>query len=126
MTKVLKAYLRLCRSIYDFYRKRGDNIPALYAFVITSLLVGFNLMTIIDVYSLLSNKYDIIPSRYALLPFVIIALINYALVFRSKKYLGDEYSEAKTVNVLLYIIASAILIVTSGAFIRAHYLAAGS
>lgn len=83
-------------------------------------------MTIIDVYSLLSNKYDIIPSRYALLPFVIIALINYALVFRSKKYLGDEYSEAKTVNVLLYIIASAILIVTSGAFIRAHYLAAGS
>ncbi len=117
----MKAFFVLNYVIYTYYVKRRDSVPLSGSFFMSVVLIGFNVFSI---WFWLSLLFDFIPSitkipLYSL--WVLIALINYILLYHRSRYksvfadFAKQTEKHKLYNqyVLAYIITSSALLLAT-------------
>lgn len=78
-------YYYLAYTIYKFYRRR-DKMPIFFSFLATTLLLTINVESIAGSIHLLRPYLSDNSKYYALLLMIVIAIINYFLLYRNKYY----------------------------------------
>lgn len=124
----MKPYYYLLFRIYRFYldQMKEKDIPLIYVSAISTILIYFNLLTllavigilVIEVQSYISNKFFVITS----LLFLWIA--NYYLFVRRKKFLEFNFKKNQKggIFVFIYIIFSALSFIIFANYYRANLL----
>lgn len=111
MNLIMMWYNYLAYFIYKFYRKR-DNLPVFFSFLVTTMLVSVNIESFAGAVHLLYPYLNYDSKYYALILIFIIALGNYFVLYRNKRYEiifdnfdknSEEYDKWKF-SVKLYIV----------------------
>ena len=80
-------YYYLNYKIYKYYKSKRDSTPVFYAFAVTVTLACLNLLTIIFAYSFIDQSIKKQINRVlGIYTMVALALVNYLLLYRNKKY----------------------------------------
>jgi hypothetical protein len=120
---MMRAYNYLLFRIYRFYtdRIKEKDIPLIYTSSVSTILVYFNLNTI---YSYLVYKdvvKEIIPNKfYALIPMVIIWVLNYFIFVRRARFLECNFRKdiRGGVFVIMYFLLTAALAINIANYSR--------
>jgi len=108
---MIKIYLEFCSVIYHFYVRKKDNMPAMYTFWASSLLLFANIFAIygiLDMYFIAN-----LPSATELVYYIggIICLVNYFGVIKPARYKSITLHKDSGFYSILYIIFSIILVI---------------
>lgn len=120
----MEFYYYLNYIIFDFYKKRNDSAPLSASFFLPLLFISFNAMSILFWSSVLFDFKITITKKTSILLCVVIAIINYFLLYHKRRYknifenIEKEkrlYKEKYGVSAKIYI-AFTILIFLSALF----------
>ncbi len=107
---MIKAYLTFCAVIYHFYIRKKDDMPTMYTFGASSLMLFANLFGMYDIIMFYIFPELLISNLSIFTFFGFICLINYLLVFRTGKYRKIVLNKNNRVYSIVYIIFSILLI----------------
>ena len=109
-------YYYLTYRIYKFYQRKKDTTPVLASFFACVMLLGINISTILILVNLF-KPLSYFESKYNALPLMLLlALLNYFLLYRKKKYVdifhhfdrNRELYRKWDLSVTLYIIGTIV------------------
>lgn len=111
-------YYYLNYKLYKYYQKKGEDMPALFSYIITVLLLFMNIFSVIGLVALFYPTKPHINKMNAFFLIILIALFNYTLIYRCNHYKeifnrfdNDSMKyEAWNLFVKVYVILSVILL----------------
>ena len=112
-------YFYLNYYIYCFYVRFKDQIPVFSAWIVVTLLLHFNIFTIVASYTLITDFWTVpeLTNRSGIIAkMAFLGLINYLLLYRKKKYIkvfdkfkkNEDYYKKWNKSSLLYIVLSIV------------------
>lgn len=107
---MIKAYLTFCSVIYHFYVRKNDNMPAMYAFGASSLMLFANLFGLYDIVMFYFLPELPFSTTLVFVFFGVICLLNYFLVFSSGHYKEITPGRNSGLYSILYIVISIALV----------------
>lgn len=117
-----KIYLEFCSVIYHFYVRKKDNMPAMYAFWASSLMIFANIHAIYDIvaFYLFPELPYSIPLVYFL--FAVICTANFIFIFKPANYKKRIPQKNSGLYSVIYILVSIMLVIWISTKHRDRYL----
>ena len=114
---MINAYLIFCKAVYNYYlnNEGEDGGPKFTTLLVTTLLLWFNVMSIINIYTYFAYEYYKINYYYWLAVGLILLIINYFIfIRRDDLYIELKINKKHKLLSLIYTISTfAIAIITS-------------
>jgi len=88
-------YYYLNYRIYKFYQRKREDMPALYSFLGSALLLYLNVFSILSIVSFF-NSLILLNKLNALILLIVFAAFNYLVLYRRKHYMDvfDDFDKA--------------------------------
>jgi hypothetical protein len=106
---MFKLFLKFCGSIYEFYRVKDPDVAVPFALLLSSIVLFFNLMIVLDFLNYFNLLANSLPKKTLFLILFGIVLLNYLFVFRTERQKGHEITNRFKAGVLVYFIMTAVL-----------------
>ncbi|HRH63007.1 MAG TPA: hypothetical protein PLI68_06750 [Bacteroidia bacterium] len=107
---MIKAYLTFCSVVYHFYVRKKDNMPVMFTFYASSLMLFANLFGLFDIIMFYIFPEVPFSTTLVFIFFGLICLLNYFLVFQAAHYKEIVPSKNSGLYSVLYIVFSVLLI----------------
>lgn len=89
-------YYYLNYRIYKFYQRKREDMPALYSFLGSALLLYLNVFSILAIVSFFRAQSLLVNKLYVVISMIIFMAFNYFVLYRRKHYMDvfDDFDNA--------------------------------
>lgn len=106
-----KSYLTFCSVVYHFYVRKKDNMPVMFTFYASSLILFANIFGLYDIVRFYFLPELPFSTTLVFVIFGAICLLNYFLVFNSENYKEITPRGNSGLYSILYIVISIAFII---------------